>query len=52
MTGLTAEQLKNYKNKGYISPVNALSSPEAKEIRDEIEKIEKKLARSVRGNKS
>ena len=36
MTGLTAEQLKNYKNKGYISPVNALSSPEAKEIRDAI----------------
>jgi chlorinating enzyme len=49
MTGLTAEQLKNYKNKGYISPVNALSSPEAKEIRDEIEKIEKNWPGALEG---
>ena len=41
MTGLTVKQLDHYKNKGYISPVNALSSSEAKEIRNEIEKIEK-----------
>tara|TARA_A100000164_G_C21748479_1_gene695819 strand:+ start:81 stop:908 length:828 start_codon:yes stop_codon:yes gene_type:complete len=41
MTGLTVEQLDHYKNKGYISPVNALGSSEAKEIRNEIEKIEK-----------
>ena len=41
MTELTTEQLDHYRNKGYVSPVNALSSPEAKEIRDEIEKIEK-----------
>ena len=41
MTELTAEQLDHYKNKGYISPVNTLSSSEAKEIKDEIEKIEK-----------
>ena len=49
MTGLTAEQLNNYKNKGYISPVNALSSPEAKEIRDEIEKIEKNWPGALEG---
>jgi hypothetical protein len=49
MTGLTAEQLNNYKNKGYISPVNALSSSEAKEIRDEIEKIEKKWPGALEG---
>ena len=49
MTGLTAEQLNNYKNKGYISPVNALSSSEAKEIRDEIEKIEKKWPEALEG---
>ena len=49
MTGLTAEQLNNYKNKGYISPVNALSSSEAKEIRDEIEKIEKKWPGAIEG---
>ena len=41
MIGLTAKQLEHYKNKGYVSPVNALTSFEAKEIRDEIEKIEK-----------
>lgn len=49
MTGLTAEQLNNYKNKGYVSPVNALSSSEAKEIRDEIEKIEKKWPEALEG---
>ena len=41
MTGLTTEQLDRYNSKGYISPINALSSLEAKEVRDEIEKIEK-----------
>ena len=40
MTGLTTEQLDRYNSKGYISPINALSSLEAKEVRDEIEKIE------------
>ena len=49
MTGLTAEQLDHYKNKGYISPVNALSSSEAKEIRDEIEKIEKDWPGALEG---
>ena len=36
MKGLTEEQLDHYKNKGYVSPVNALTSSEAKEIREEI----------------
>ena len=49
MTGLTVEQLDHYKNKGYISPVNALSSSEAKEIRDEIEKIEKDWPGALEG---
>ena len=49
MTKLTTEQLDHYKNKGYISPVNALSSIEAKEIRDEIEKIEKKWPKALEG---
>ena len=49
MTALTVEQLNNYKKKGYISPVNALSSSEAKEIRDEIEKIEKKWPGALEG---
>ena len=49
MTGLTAEQLEHYKNKGYVSPVNALTYAEAKEIRDEIEKIEKNWPGALEG---
>ena len=49
MTGLTVKQLKHYKSKGYISPVNALSPSEAKEIRDEIEKIEKDWPGALEG---
>ena len=49
MTGLTAGQLAHYKNKGYISPINALSSSEAKDIRDEIEKIEKDWPGALEG---
>ena len=49
MTGLTEEQLDHYKNKGYVAPVNALTSVEAKEIRDEIEKIEKNWPGALEG---
>ena len=49
MTKLTTEQLDHYKNKGYISPVYALTSTEAKEIRDEIEKIEKNWPKALEG---
>ena len=49
MKGLTKQQLDHYKNKGYVSPINALSSSEAKEIRDEIEKIEKDWPGSLEG---
>ncbi len=49
MTGLTVKQLDHYKNKGYISPINALSPSEAKEIRDEIEKIEKDWPGALEG---
>ena len=41
MTGLTEKQLDHYKNKGYVSPINVLTSTEAREIREEIERIEK-----------
>ena len=41
MTTLTEDQIDHYRNKGYLSPVSALTSSEAKEIRNEIEKIEK-----------
>ena len=49
MTGLTRGQLEDYRNKGYISPVSALTSSEAKEIRDEIEKIEKDWPGALEG---
>ena len=49
MTKLTTEQLDHYNNKGYISPVDALTSIEAKEIRDEIEKIEKNWSKALEG---
>ncbi len=49
MTKLTTEQLNYYKNKGYVSPINALTSAEAKEIRDEIEKIEKNWPKALEG---
>ena len=49
MTKLTTEQIYHYKNKGYISPVDALTSIEAKEIRDEIEKIEKNWPKALEG---
>jgi chlorinating enzyme len=49
MTGLTNDQLNHYKEKGYISPINALTSSEAKEIRDEIEKIEKNWPGALEG---
>ena len=49
MTKLTTQELNHYKNKGYISPVDALTSTEAKEIRDEIEKIEKNWPKALEG---
>ena len=49
MMGLTKEQLNHYKQKGYVSPVNALTSAAAKEIRDEIEKIEKDWPGALEG---
>ena len=49
MTKLTTQELNHYKNKGYISPVDALTSIQAKEIRDEIEKIEKNWPKALEG---
>ncbi len=49
MTMLTADQIDHYRNKGYISSVSALTSNEAKEIRNEIEKIEKNWPGALEG---
>ena len=43
MTYLNSNQLKQYRDEGFVSPVNIFSKEKAKEIRDEIELIEKKL---------
>ena len=43
MTYLSSNQLKQYEDQGYISPIEVLSNSEALEAREEIELIEKKL---------
>jgi len=42
MTSLTAKQLKDYDDYGYVAPINVLTLDEAEEIKKEIEHIEKK----------
>ena len=49
MTALTAKQLKEYKDRGYVSPINILSSDEATKIKTEIEYIEKKWPNALIG---
>tara|TARA_B100000579_G_scaffold38446_1_gene26867 strand:+ start:1208 stop:2032 length:825 start_codon:yes stop_codon:yes gene_type:complete len=46
---LTSNQLEKYKNNGYVAPLDVLSKKEAKEIRDEIEYIEKKWPNELEG---
>ena len=43
MTYLSPNQLKQYKDEGFVSPINVISKEEAKKIRNEIELIEKKM---------
>ena len=43
MSYLTPNQLKQYEDKGFISPIDIFSKKKAKEIRNEIEVIEKKM---------
>ena len=47
MTYLSSNQLKQYEDEGYISPIEVLSSSEALEARQEIELIEKKLPNEI-----
>ena len=49
MTMLSSDQISHYRSKGYISPLSALTSNEAKEIRNEIEKIEKNWPGALEG---
>ena len=43
MSYLSLNQLKQYEDEGFVSPINIFSKDKAKEIRNEIELIEKKL---------
>ncbi len=47
MTYLSSNQLKQYKEEGYLSPIDVLSSSEALEAREEIELIEKKMPHEI-----
>ena len=49
MTNLSSEQINQYKEDGYIAPINVLSKEEAEEIREEIEIIEKKWPNELDG---
>ena len=43
MTYLSSNQLKQYEDKGFVSPINIFSKDETKKIRNEIETIEKEI---------
>ena len=47
MTYLSSNQLKQYKEQGYITPIEVLSTSEALEAREEIELIEKKMPNEI-----
>ena len=49
MNFLTASQLKQYEDKGYVAPIEALSKEEANEVRKEIEFIEQKWPNELDG---
>ena len=50
MSYLSSNQLKQYEDEGFVSPINIFSKEKAKEIRDEIELIEKEMPGEI--NKS
>ena len=49
MSSLTPKQLKQYEDDGYVSQIEVLSKDETKEIREEIENIEKKWPSELDG---
>ena len=49
MNNLNAKQLTDYKEKGYAATIDVLSSEETKEIKKEIEYIEKKWPEELVG---
>ena len=49
MNSLNVKQLKNYKEHGFVAPINVLSLEGAKKIKEEIEHIEKKWPEELIG---
>ena len=49
MSSLNVRQLKNYEDQGFLAPIDVLSLEEAKEIKKEIEHIEKKWPEELVG---
>ena len=49
MSNLSEQQINSYKENGYVSPIDILSPQEAKEVREEIELIEKKWPNELEG---
>ena len=49
MSSLSSAQIQQYKNDGYVAPLDVLSKEEALEIREEIELIEKKWPDELKG---
>ena len=47
MTNLSSNQLKQYEDEGFVSPINIFSKEKAKEIRNEIELIEKQMPKEL-----
>ena len=49
MANLSPEQIKQYQEKGYLAPIEALTKVEANEVKEEIEFIEKKWPNELKG---
>ena len=47
MTYLSSNQLKQYEDEGFVSPINIFSKEKAKEIRNEIELIENNMPQEL-----
>ena len=41
MSSLNSKQIKDYKDNGFVAPINVLSAEDVKKIKEEIEYIEK-----------
>ena len=49
MSHLSKNEINQYNEKGYLSPIDALTKDEADEVREEIEFIEKKWPNELEG---